>query len=277
MSNPAPAPEGQIIIDETDLRKYRIELPNLCDDAELDPFEFRLLTHYKRVGKCTESLETTAKKCCMSEGKASQARQSLADKGWISLQRVEMDKTRYRFIVRVVDRWIENFARYSGLTQEEIIEQLKKGSASPREASPSPHEGKKELFKNLDERFGRIAQNLAELTGGGLNSSSADLINTWLAKHTEAWILKAIEMAKEKGARHPNYVDKILIGWEANDSPKSRDEKVQGAKHGNNGTSNRARTKSTGSTPADNPGYSEADRQAAQRVTQRRREKVPTV
>lgn len=150
--------EDQVISDPSDLKKYRTELPNLYDDAELDVYEFRLLAHYKRVGRCTEGLETTAKKCNMSEGKASETRQSLADKGWIALQKVSMDKGRYRFIVTVIDRWIENFARYSGLSIEDIAEQVKKASASPREpipspreASPSPSEGKKELLKNLKD------------------------------------------------------------------------------------------------------------------------------
>ena len=148
--------EEQIISDPSDLKKYRTELPNLYDDAELDVYQFRLLAHYKRVGRCTEGLETTAKKCGMSEGKASETRAALADKGWIALQRVSMDKGRYRYIVTVNDRWIENFAKYSGLTVEEIAEQIKNASPSPREpipspreASPSPREGKKELLKNL--------------------------------------------------------------------------------------------------------------------------------
>lgn len=150
--------EDQVISDPSDLKKYRTELPNLYDDAGLNVYEFRLLAHYKRVGRCTEGLETTAKKCGMSEGKASETRQALADKGWIALQRVSMDKGRYRYIVTVNDRWIENFAKYSGLTVEEIAEQIKKASPSPREsipspreASPSPREGKKELLKNLKD------------------------------------------------------------------------------------------------------------------------------
>ena len=44
--------ENQQLYDAGDLRKYRIELPNLYDDADLDPYEFRLLAHYKRVGTC---------------------------------------------------------------------------------------------------------------------------------------------------------------------------------------------------------------------------------
>jgi len=239
---PSKQPEEQVICDLSDLRKYRTELPNLYDDADMTVYEYRLLGHYKRVGICTESLETTAKKCQMSEGKASQARQSLADKGFVSLQKVQMDAMRYRYIVRVVDRWIENFARYSGLSLEEIAEQIKKASASPHEAGASPGEGKKELIKNLDDRFAAIAKQLSELTGGSLNTSSADLISTWMEIHPDEWIFKAIGLAKYNGARHQNYVDKILVGWEANGYPKTREEKVQGAKNGNSRSNHQKRT-----------------------------------
>jgi hypothetical protein len=160
--------QPQVISDLSDLRKYRIELPNLADDGELDPFEFRLLVHYKRVGTCTEGLETTAKKCRMSEGKVSQCRQSLADKGWIVLQRVSMDEGRYRFIVTVADRWLENFARYSGISTAVISEQLRQASTSPREGSPSPHEaspspreGKNKPIKNLKDS---LSHDFAKMT-----------------------------------------------------------------------------------------------------------------
>lgn len=223
--------DEQTIIDPSDLRKYRTELPNLYDDAGLDVYEFRLLAHYKRVGECTESAETTAEKCGMSAGKVSQARESLAGNGWITLETIPMDKSRYRYVVRVVDRWIENFARYSGLSEAEIHEQVKKASPSPHEARPSPHEGKKEPFKNLrDERFARVVENLSMVTGGGLNPLSADLISTWIEKHSDEWIFKAIEIARSKGARSEKYVDSILIGWEANGYPKTRDEKVKASK-----------------------------------------------
>lgn len=277
--------DEQVISDPSDLKKYRTELPNLYDDADLDVYEHRLLCHYKRVGECTEGLETTAKKCKMSEGKVSEARQTLSDKGWITLQRVEMDKGRYRFIVRVVDHWIENFAKYSGFSAEQIAHQLKKASPSPREgipspheASPSPREGKKELVKNLsDERFGRVCNKLAEVTGGGLNPQTADLVNTWLEKHSDEWIFEAIEIAKGKNARSEKYVDSILIGWEANGYPKTRDEKVQGAKNGNNVTGYKPGSKSTGPAKTNHstkPAYTDADRAAAALVKSKRQAPV---
>ena len=99
----------QHIIDHGDLRKYRIELPNLYDDAELDVYEFRLLVHYKRVGTCWESVRTTAEKCRMSVGKVSQARRSLAKKGWIVVE----EKADGGFIIHVQDVWERNFAHFT--------------------------------------------------------------------------------------------------------------------------------------------------------------------
>lgn len=270
--------DEQVISDPSDLKKYRTELPNLYDDVDLDVYEHRLLCHYKRVGECTEGLETTAKKCGMSEGKVSEARQTLAEKRWITLEKVPMDKGRYRFIVRVVDRWIENFAKYSGFSAEQIVDQLKKASPSPHEGSPSPHEGKKEPVKNLrDERFARICKELSVVTGGGLNPLTADMVNTWIEKHPEAWIFKAIEIAKAKGARSEKYIDSILIGWEANGYPKTREEKVQGAKNGNNVKGNRSGAKPTGQAKANHsakPEYTAADRAAADLVKSKRHKQV---
>ena len=141
--------EPQVINDPSDLKKYRTELPNLYDDSDLTVYEYRLLGHYKRVGICTEGLPTTSKKCKMSTGQASEARKSLADKNFIRLEKIEMGGARYCYHVHVVDRWIENFARYSGMNKHEIAAQIKSASPSLCEGSPSQSpslcEGKKEL------------------------------------------------------------------------------------------------------------------------------------
>jgi DnaD/phage-associated family protein len=66
--------------------------------------------------------------------------------------------------------------------------------------------------------------------GGGLNSSVTRYVDAWVEKHPIEWILKAIEETKERGATSEKYTDKILINWEANGYPKTRDERVQAAK-----------------------------------------------
>lgn len=264
--------EEQLISDPSDLKKYRTELPNLYDDAELDVYEFRLLAHYKRVGKCTEGLETTAKKCNMSEGKASETRQSLADKGWIALQRVSMDKGRYRYIVTVIDRWIENFAKYSGLTVEQIAEQIKKASPSPREgrgspheASPSPREGKKELLKNLDLviNAGDIAK-IYEQEIGVLTPLVADAIRDACSTYQIDWIPQAISIAVQKNARNWSYIDAILKNCKAAGKRPSLN-KLE-VKHGTNRTGSKSNAKPK---QAAKPAYSDADRAAAELVRKR--------
>jgi len=102
----------QEIRDPSDLRKWRTELPNMVDDADMDVYCFRLYVHYKRVGTCRESIATTARKCHMSQGKASQARMQLHELGWINLETYQTAKGP-GYIVTVVDVWEENFAHYS--------------------------------------------------------------------------------------------------------------------------------------------------------------------
>ena len=62
------------------------------------------------------------------------------------------------------------------------------------------------------------------------NALTAQMIADWKLHHTDDWILRAIHVAKDKGARSANYVDSILVGWEANGYPKPRKERVQDAK-----------------------------------------------
>jgi hypothetical protein len=96
-------------IQAPDLRKYRTELPNLVDDMDLDPFEFRLLVHYYRVGNCWESVRTTAKRCAMSVGKVSQVRRELATKKLIDIQGLAGGGLR----ITVRDIWPRNFAHFA--------------------------------------------------------------------------------------------------------------------------------------------------------------------
>jgi hypothetical protein len=89
-----------------------------------------------------------------------------------------------------------------------------------------------------------IFKALSDLTGGGLNGDTPRLVDTWLEKHTLFWVLKAVEIAKLKGARSPRYVDEVLISWEANGYPKSREERVKEKR--NNGRPPREADKQAG-------------------------------
>lgn len=100
----------QLIIDQSDLRKYRTEIPNMADD-DLPPFQYKLYAHYKRVGLCYESVRTTAKKTMMSVGQVVKTRDWLILNGWIEMY--GEDGSDDTFIIEIVDRWLENFERYA--------------------------------------------------------------------------------------------------------------------------------------------------------------------
>jgi phage replication O-like protein O len=85
-------------------------------------------------------------------------------------------------------------------------------------------------IKDKNERYAEIASALSNISGGALNTSTAALIGEWIEKHADEWILKAVGIASDKGARSAKYVDEILIGWEANGYPKPRAERVVSAK-----------------------------------------------
>lgn len=136
--------EQQVIIDKSDLRKYRTELPNLYDDAGLDPYQFRLLAHYVRVGNCYESVRTTARKCGMSPAQVCTKRKELAEVGFI----VVTDNDYGTFNIEIVDKWTENFTKYSkpGVHHRNSRSPGKR-KCSPPEQECSPPEPKKEPIK----------------------------------------------------------------------------------------------------------------------------------
>jgi len=67
---------------------------------------------------------------------------------------------------------------------------------------------------------------------GSLNSNTPRFVDIWLEKHHPNRILQAIGVARENRARSVKYVDEVLISWEANGYPKTREEKVQERKGG---------------------------------------------
>lgn len=82
----------------------------------------------------------------------------------------------------------------------------------------------------LRERESEIFSALADLQGGAVNTADVGLVDKWSEFHTADWILRAVEVAKENGARSSRYVDRVLVGWAANGYPKTFEEKVAEAK-----------------------------------------------
>jgi DnaD/phage-associated family protein len=166
---------------------------------------------------------------------------------------------------RGTNRWLIPVARTNEGGAKIAPVQNAESKNAPEGNAPEGNAPEPSVVVNKDERFGKIANALATATGGGLGANSADMIDAWMSVHTDEWILKAIEMAKAKRARSANYVDSILIGWEANGYPQTRDQKVEGAKHANSKTGNSSRI------PAQTyPVPTDADRAAAERVKARR-------
>ena len=144
----------QIISDDSDLRKYRIELPNIIDDLGLNPYEGRLYMHYKRVcgangGTCTEGTRGTARRSKMSAGQVSKARDGLAGRGLIA----KIESGQYVH-VKIVDIWELNFAYFltenrsdiSGWTIQRLKDYLKSVhcmNTSIIKRSPDEHSDKK--------------------------------------------------------------------------------------------------------------------------------------
>lgn len=63
--------------------KKPIFVHSALDEAGLDVYEFRLLSHIARRGKCFATLTTTAKICQMSVRKAQSTLKSLENRGLI--------------------------------------------------------------------------------------------------------------------------------------------------------------------------------------------------
>jgi len=157
--------DRQWVADAGNERKWFHMLPNMADD-DLNPYEYRLYGHYKRVcgengGDCTESVRETAKTCKMSVGMVSKTRQQLEDKGWIAVRvmssMTENGKRLYEgTIISLNDRWMENIQRYSGQeSQKDKLAESLRETCSPDEHPRSqdehgcsPHETKKNYIKN---------------------------------------------------------------------------------------------------------------------------------
>jgi hypothetical protein len=103
-------------------RCWRIEVPNLVDDLDLDPYAFRLYVHARRVcgargGVCYESTRTLADKCAMSVGKVSEAKRALVAVGLIRVK-AGSRKDGTADEITVTDIWAQNHAHFSTLARQ---------------------------------------------------------------------------------------------------------------------------------------------------------------
>lgn len=100
--------------DDGRLGKYFHALPNMADD-DLDPYQYRLYGHYKRVcgvsddGACWESTRTTATNTKMSVGKVAKSRRELETLGYVNIEERGTNSLR----ITLSDVMPENIARFS--------------------------------------------------------------------------------------------------------------------------------------------------------------------
>lgn len=154
--------EQQRLTDEGPIGKYFHFMLNMADD-DLDLYEYRLLGHYRRVcgaynHPCRESTAETARKIeGLSQGKVSETRRVLADRGWITL----IEAKNNALHVVLVDRMAENIQRYLKPSGPEAPpdkpsghESLSDKPSGPENSlqevktKPSPGEGKNQPIKN---------------------------------------------------------------------------------------------------------------------------------
>lgn len=102
-----------------DLRKYRIELPNLIDDMDLSVYAFRLYVHLKRRagaasdGYCNEGTRAIADACKMSLSSVSSAKTELLEAGLISIERAKHG-TSSADRITLTEMWTKNYEHFSG-------------------------------------------------------------------------------------------------------------------------------------------------------------------
>jgi hypothetical protein len=130
--------------DESDLKKYRTEIPNMIFDIGLTPYEVALYGHFKRVcgaepgGMCWKSVSTLSKETGMSAGRVSEARAELARRGLIHMRQPKGPGT--GVTVTIVDIWPQNMVQYSAEGNPSQYE----GGLHNMKGNPSRSETKKE-------------------------------------------------------------------------------------------------------------------------------------
>jgi hypothetical protein len=125
------------------LKRYFTQFPNIIDDSALDPYEFRLLIHYYRVGKCWEGVRATAEKCKISVGKVSSLRKQLQAKGFIKIN----EQPDGSVVIFVIDKAKENVLKYTRSQDEQVFTESD-GVFTPSEKTRSQDEHKNNHIKN---------------------------------------------------------------------------------------------------------------------------------
>jgi len=223
--------EENHIIDAGDSHKYYSQIPHLIDDTQMSVHAFRLYVHIKRVvgknGKCWQGTRTLAKKCNMSVGMVSQAKEELRSLKLIEIELVR-DKKGEHHEITIVDIWPENMQKYSqseqGCSCGEQGCSCDEGARSPGEPKKNPV--KNNSNKNEEEGKSNIYQ-LYESSIGPMTNDIADKLKSLEDDYPVMWIEDALAVGKKNKARHINYVVRILEDWHINGRNNSKGDKKQ--------------------------------------------------
>lgn len=253
--------EGVRVKDESNDRKYFTITPRIVSAYARNSHDLALWETVKDVagegGECFLNTEQLAILAGISTGQASNSRKYWIKIGFLKGEiRKDPGYSQAVWHLSVPDIWAKNIEwceKYPKIKDRLAFraahKSLHRVKPSPSEGKPSPSETKKSQYKkNQEDRDladAVIFTALENLTGG-LNTDTPRFVDTWKEKHSLEWILKAIEIAKEKKARSVKYVDSILIGWEANGYPKTREDQVKDRKKSDTQTPLEAYARSIG-------------------------------
>jgi len=137
--------------DDGDPRRYWSQIPNIVYDIGLTPNEVALYSHMKRAagasesGKCSKSTRTLAAECGMSvtvviRTKASLAkpRRALNNKPLIRITEQPTGRGgQPQHIIRIVDIWPENTAKYAPVGEVEQVPQVELGQVPQNRVASS--------------------------------------------------------------------------------------------------------------------------------------------
>ena len=226
--------KGQMVeVEEAAFVKFSTEFKS--ELADLDVYALKVFIYIGlsinfETGTAYPGVRKIAKETKMNKDTVGKAIEELEQKGFLQVRRKDGSSNIYKpecyFAIGETVPSGRTVPEPSGADAELSDEngQLS-GASRVKRAQPDKQDKQDERVKG-DAQVFQALENLM----GALPSSVTRYVDAWLEKHPLEWIFKAIDEAKTRGARSEKYVDKILIGWEANGYPKSREEQVKAAR-----------------------------------------------
>lgn len=201
--------------DLSSLHKYRTELPNIILDMGLDPYEFTLYSHLKRIagdkGNAEASNKYLAKVSCMSIDKVKKVKKILVERNLIKTTiRQNKDKSFKPTLIQIIDWWPQNF-EYFKFKKKERENKLKEFLVGDEKAEGwvmrKPRVGDENIPKEEPIKKNHIKNNKPIRAGGGpkyiqlrkkvrLTEKQLDGLSSVYSKEEVDWILDKLNRYK---------------------------------------------------------------------------------